>query len=269
MEEKRFCQYCGGKISLGAKFCGSCGKSLITDSETRKVSQKENEDKNNSELSSNEKDKKSAEEPLVVSSLSEEKASNQKESNDKLEKGKEQASKIAKNVESKIKLVGNNTKEQAKQYKKQFDEKDEASKSKIKKILLGAAIVLISVTGIWWYQGGDYRQSMKAGETYFERGEYGESQKHFKEAHDEKPGNKTALNMLDHAEYLGSVWTNINQGWGDQIIEYACDDIEDKINGIKDKKIKQKYEEALTRIINSSDYKLEQRIRGRLEAVYK
>ncbi|WP_281738437.1 zinc ribbon domain-containing protein [Enterococcus dispar] len=266
MEEKRFCRYCGEKISVGAKFCRNCGKRLIK-------TESQNEVKEEIPLESSPKE--NIKKPLQKKSASsssfnkEDLASKQKEFNEKLEKGKEQASKIAKNVDSKVKLAGKNAKRQAEQYKKQYEEKDEVSKNKIKKILLAIAIVLIAVTGTWWYQGKDYRQAMKSGETYFERGEYGEAQYYFKEAHNEKPGNEEALTMLDHADYLGSVWTNINEGWGDKVISDACDEIEHKMSDIKDKDIKLKYDEALTRIVNSSDYEMEQRIRGRLEAAYK
>lgn len=277
MEEKRFCPYCGTKVSVGAKFCGGCGKSLVSEVEPTIIPKEEIEKSDNLEESKQEikkaieKDSLQDSADTKISSSNDEKKEEKTSAkpDEKIEKTKQQATEMAKSVENKIKVMGENVKKQGQQLKQQYDSKDDKSKNTIQKILLVVVIALVSGGGIWWYQGKDYRQAMKAGETYFERGEYGESQKYFKEAHDEKPGNKEALTMLDHSEYLGNIWTNINQGWGDQVIVYACDEIESKISEIKDKKVKEKYQEALTRIENSSDYKLEKRIREKLGAAYK
>lgn len=262
MEEKVFCPYCGNKVTPGAKFCRHCGKSLVSEQRVKYVPTPTPKDvipEKTIEETTVSEDKYTKESKVSTESK------DSKELN-KPNEPKEQVTSFMKTAEEKAKQTGQAAKKQAQQLKNQYDQKDTATKKKIFRIGGGILIACVLIFGFMWYQGKDYRTAMKAGETYFERGEYGDAEYYFKQAHDEKPGNKKALTMLDHADYLGNIWTNINEGWGNKTIADTCDEIEHKMNDIKDKDIKLKYDEALTRIVNSSDYELEQRIRARLEA---
>lgn len=251
MSEKRFCPYCGNEVSIGANFCGGCGKSLT-----------KNESKTVIELN-----EKVAESEVLTNEENEEKKPKQSDYKDKMTEAigqvKEGSQRVTDNVKQSL------TSEQT---KTKIDQSISGLKNisdKTKKILVGIVAVVLLISGWTWFSGKDYRHEMKNGETYFNRGEYGEAQKYFKSAQDLKPGNKKALFMYDSSTNLANVWNEINNsGTFSKGAMTTYDEVESKAKSTSDKEVKQAYQKAAEAIKGTLSYELEERIGNKYRDAY-
>lgn len=241
MEEKVFCPYCGNKVTAGAKFCRHCGKSLVSDQRVKYVPTPTPKD-------------------VIPEEAVEEAVVPEDKSTKKPKEQKEKGSSFMKTAEEKAKQTGQAAKEQAQQLKSQYDQKDPETKKKIFRIGGGILLACLLIFGFMWFQGRDYRQAMANGDTYFQQGEYGEAQNYYKQAHDEKPGDEKALEMRDHAKILGNSWIGINDGWDGRSAITAYNQLQSKLKGIEDEKIRLAYQDTVDAIENNQQYKLERRL---------
>lgn len=250
MEEKVFCPYCGNKVTAGAKFCRHCGKSLVSEQRVKYVPTPTPKDV-------------IPEETVEEATVSEEKNTKELKESKELNKPNEpnrQGTSFMKTAEEKAKQTGQAAKEQAQQLKSQYDQKDPETKKKIFRIGGGILIACVLIFGFMWFQGKDYRQAMANGDTYFQQGEYGEAQNYYKQAHDERPGDEKALEMRDHAKLLGNSWIGINDGWDGRSAITVYNQLQSKLKGIEDDKIRLAYQDTIDAIENNQQYKVERRL---------
>lgn len=253
MEEKAFCPYCGNKVTPGAKFCRHCGKSLVSEQRVEYVPAPTPKEVISEET---------VEEAAVSEDkyTKESKTSTEPKEPNKTNEPKEQVTSFMKTAEEKAKQTGQAAKKQAQQLKSQYDQKDPETKRKIVRIGGGILIACVLIFGFMWYQGKDYRQAMSNGDTYFQRGEYGEAQNYYKQAHDEKPGDEKSLEMRDHARTLGDSWIGINDGWDGRSPIKVYNQLQSKLKSIEDDKLRLAYQDTIDAIENNRQYKLERQL---------
>ena len=253
MEEKVFCPYCGNKVTPGAKFCRHCGKSLVSEQRVKYVPTPTPKDVIPEKI---------VEETTVSENKysKEPKTSTEPKEPNKTNEPKEQVPSFMKTAEEKAKQTGQAAKKQAQQLKSQYDQKPPETKKKIYRIGGGILIACLVIFGFMWYQGKDYRQAMANGDTYFQQGEYGEAQKYYKQAHDEKPGDEKALEMRDHAKILGNSWIGLNDGWDGRSAITAYNQLQGKLKGIEDEKIRLAYQDTIDAFENNQQYQVERRL---------
>lgn len=234
--EIKFCPSCGNKVSVGARFCGKCGRSLANESK-----------KNNPE--------------------SEKKSSINKQ---KVSEGIDAAKEGAQKTASRIKKAAEDSQITDK-VQSSIHSLNQQPEKKAKILKIGGAVIalIIIVFGWNWFSNKDYRQAMANGESYFSQGEYPKAIDFYQQAHDLKPRDEKATEMRRHSEELSGYWLMINEvedfpGSRSQTVE----EIEAKADQIKDKTVKAKYTEAAEVIKNSDQYKLEERIGKKYEEAY-
>lgn len=245
MSERKFCPYCGNKVNQGAKFCGGCGKSLTVKEETihGKITRNESQERNK--------------QPVEKAS-----AVTKDQINESFNQAKDGAQKIVGNLKDTV---------TSDELKNKVDDSVSRLKNlsdKTKKIVMVVVVGLVLIGGWSWFSNKDYRQEMKNGDTYFNRGEYEEAQKYFKAAQDMKPGNKKALEMYDYTQDLSYVWTEINLGSFKQGAMKTYETIEEKAKNTNNKQVKKAYKEAGERIKGTVNYEVEERVGKKYKDAY-
>lgn len=237
MKKIQFCPYCGSSLqNTEAKFCGKCGESLVVLQGNRAVesTQKESgiqKEQVHQKIAQTKEGTKEAFSKLK-------KATEESQFTDK---AKSYVSKINQNPQKKTKLVK----------------------------IAGAILVIILLFLGWnWFSNKDYRQAMSTGDSYFTRGEYGEAETYYKQAHDLKPGDSKALLWYDSTTELGQYWRWINGDNFDGSAVSVYEELETKISTIKDKKIKKAYEEAYDAIPDTLSFQVEARTVERYKEAY-
>lgn len=141
-------------------------------------------------------------------------------------------------------------------------------KKKILKICSVIVLVVFLLIGWRWVSTKDYRHAMANGDNYFKQGEFGQATEFYQQAQEEKPGNESAIQMTDYARDLGNYWTQINEDQFSGSRSQAIDEVERKLDKIKNKKVKEKYNEVINTIKNSDQYQLEERIGNKYKDAY-
>lgn len=237
MVKIQFCPYCGNKLQNSeAKFCGKCGETL----------------------------------EILHGGV--QSGSVKKESNIQKEQVQQQINQTregAKETFSKLKKAtgDNQLTSKAKIYTSNLN-KNPQQKKRLIKGASGILVIVVLIFGWNWFSNRDYRQAMATGDSYFSRGEYGEAVTYYKQAHDLKPGDSKALLWYDSTAELGQYWIWINEGDFEGSSVSAYEDLEEKIPTIKDKKIKEAYEEAYEAIPNTLTFQIESRTVERYKNAY-
>lgn len=245
MSERKFCPYCGNKVNQGAKFCGGCGKSIEVREEIAYEKTTHNESKK--------PNKQPVEKFPVVT---------KDQINDSFNQAKDGAQKIVGNLKDTV---------TSDELKNKVDDSVSRLKNlsdKMKKIVMVVVVGLVLIGGWSWFSNKDYRREMTNGETYFNRGEYDEANKYFKNAQDMKPGNKKALEMYDYTQDLSYIWTEINLGSFKQGAMKTYDSIEEKAKKTNNKQVKKAYKEAGERIKGTVNYEVEERVGKKYKKAY-
>ncbi|MDM8214113.1 zinc ribbon domain-containing protein [Enterococcus hirae] len=221
----KFCPNCGNKVSPNAKFCGKCGQAF--------------------EQPSN------AQAPQAKTGMPQENAA------PKSRPAKE-------NSQQKLSDLKNAAKDNqlTEKVRSSIEELNQQPEKKAKMLKIAGAVLAVAVLlfGWSWVSTKDYRQAMANGDSYFSQGEYSQAIDFYQKAHDEKPGDKKAMEMRTYAKDLSSYWIQINADeYTDSSLEIVKQ-LESKAEKIKDKEIKAKYTEAAETIRKTDRFELEKRI---------
>lgn len=221
----KFCPNCGNKVSPNAKFCGKCGQAF--------------------EQPSN------AQAPQAKAGMPQENAA------PKSRPPKE-------NSQQKLSDLKNAAKDNqlTEKVRSSIEELNQQPEKKAKMLKIAGAVlaVVVLLFGWNWVSTKDYRKAMANGDSYFSQGEYSQAIDFYQKAHDEKPGDKKAMEMRTYAKDLSSYWIQINADeYTDSSLEIVKQ-LESKAEKIKDKEIKAKYTEAAETIRKTDRFELEKRI---------
>lgn len=126
--------------------------------------------------------------------------------------------------------------------------KDPQKGSKNRKMMLvgvGSFLIIALLIFTFGFQNKEFKQAMAVGDSYFERGEYGEAEMAYQAAREEKPDSPKAIEMYEASQELGTIWMDINDDIGDIDVHDAIDG---KLSSIKNKEVKKAYEDAMAAI---------------------